>query len=213
MAALEPTGWLSTTLKLSRSIETDRDSGPKMANLTPKPCRRCGEAVSVAPYEATAGQIAAFGDGLPGYVFRCPRCWLDFPLWDYQQPYSLDRATRRWNSYSSANASSAAIKRAGLSSWANPQKAARRAISRHNPLVKVRYLVRDRSGRMLHGTDFRLSAWWVWCRRRKQGATAHDLRSWIEDSNSWLRCGDLPLQQRCRLTQRLAERDRLNHEH
>lgn len=61
---------------------------------------------------------------------------------------------------------------------------------------KPRYVVRNRDGHVLRETDSRLIAWWVWFRARSDGATAHDRRNWIEDSKSWLRCGDLPSGQR-----------------
>lgn len=61
---------------------------------------------------------------------------------------------------------------------------------------KPRYVVRDRAGRLLRETDARLIAWWVWFKSRSAGATAHDRISWIEDEKSWLRCGDLPPEQR-----------------
>jgi hypothetical protein len=61
---------------------------------------------------------------------------------------------------------------------------------------KPRYVVRDSAGRVLRETDSRLTAWWVWFRNRRDGATAHDRLSWIEDEKSWLRCGDLPPEKR-----------------
>ncbi len=57
---------------------------------------------------------------------------------------------------------------------------------------KSRYVVRDRKGHAVRETDSKLVAWWVWFRGRNDGATAYDRRSWIEDNESWLRCGDLP---------------------
>lgn len=62
--------------------------------------------------------------------------------------------------------------------------------------AKPRYVVRDRAGYALRETDSRLVAWWSWFRRRSDGATAHDRRSWVEDNRSWLRCGDLPPEKR-----------------
>jgi hypothetical protein len=51
-----------------------------------------------------------------------------------------------------------------------------------------RYVVRDREGRALRETESKLTAWWVWFSNRRDGATAHDRRNWIEDEKSWLRC-------------------------
>lgn len=62
--------------------------------------------------------------------------------------------------------------------------------------TKPRYVVRDRTGHVLRETDSKLAAWLAWFRGRRDGATAHDRRSWIEDEKRWLRCGDLPPEQR-----------------
>lgn len=67
---------------------------------------------------------------------------------------------------------------------------------RHYLSMKPRYVIRDRSGRALGETNSRLVAWWTWFRSRKDGATAHDRRSWVEAGHRWLRRGDLPLQSR-----------------
>ncbi|WP_156432568.1 hypothetical protein [Burkholderia sp. MSMB1498] len=71
-----------------------------------------------------------------------------------------------------------------------------RAADRAAESAKPRYVIRDRTGHALLETDSRLVAWWAWFRSRRDGATAHDRRSWVEDDRNWLRCGDLPPGQR-----------------
>ncbi|HDR9474395.1 hypothetical protein [Burkholderia multivorans] len=61
---------------------------------------------------------------------------------------------------------------------------------------RQRYVVRDRAGRPLCETGWRVAAWFVWLAHRSSGATAHDRFSWIVDDKSWLRCGDMPCQER-----------------
>lgn len=61
---------------------------------------------------------------------------------------------------------------------------------------RIRYVVRDKTGRKIKETDSRIIAWLTWFARRSEGATAHDRFSWIEDEKSWLRCGDLTPDQR-----------------
>jgi hypothetical protein len=69
----------------------------------------------------------------------------------------------------------------------------------NEPIVrprKPRYVVRAPSGAAIYQSDNRCAAWWAWFRNRQGGATAYDRLMWIEDKKSWLRCGDLPREER-----------------
>jgi hypothetical protein len=61
---------------------------------------------------------------------------------------------------------------------------------------KPRYVIRAPSGVAIYQSDNRWAAWWAWFHHRQGGATAHDRLMWIKDKKSWLRCGDLPREER-----------------